>query len=400
MAVKEHRSGLGPGLVVAAAFVGPGTVTTATLAGQGFGTSLLWALVFATLATIVLQDMSARLGAGAGKGLGETLRLSVASPLLRFLLLGLVLAAVLIGNAAYQGGNLAGAALGIEAAGFDGLRRPAVIAVALIAAAVLLPGRYRLLERVLVVIVVMMSGAFLLTFLIAGPPPSKIASGLIPRLPDGSTLTVLALIGTTIVPYNLILHAAAAKARWPGGEGTRQARRDSIVAVALGGGVSAAILLTAAGTASGEGAAGLAASLEPVFGEAGPWLVGLGLLSAGISSAITAPMAAGFVTAELFGRNERHARRLFRYAGLGVLLTGTTVAAFGLRPEALILFTQAANGLLLPVIAIALLLLMNRRDLLGGHRNSAASNIAGAVVVATTVLLGSRGLLRALGVWE
>ncbi|MEL7285716.1 MAG: divalent metal cation transporter, partial [Pseudomonadota bacterium] len=64
---------LGPGVLVAAAFIGPGTVTACTLAGSNFGYALIWALLFATVSTIILQDMAARLGAGAKLGLGEAL---------------------------------------------------------------------------------------------------------------------------------------------------------------------------------------------------------------------------------------------------------------------------------------------------------------------------------------
>ena len=75
----KRWAGIGPGMIIAAAFIGPGTVTTATLAGAHFGTTLLWALVFATVATIVLQEMSARLGLATGHGLGQALR-SVSGP--------------------------------------------------------------------------------------------------------------------------------------------------------------------------------------------------------------------------------------------------------------------------------------------------------------------------------
>ena len=71
--LREVGRNVGPGAMVTAAFVGPGTVTTSTLAGASFGYALLWALVFATLATIVLQEMSARLGVITQKGLGDAL---------------------------------------------------------------------------------------------------------------------------------------------------------------------------------------------------------------------------------------------------------------------------------------------------------------------------------------
>ena len=100
----------GPGVLVAAAFIGPGTVTACTLAGANFGFALIWALVFATISTIILQDMAARLGAGAELGLGEALMQSAPSPAVKWAAGGLVFAALLIGNCAYEGGNLAGGA--------------------------------------------------------------------------------------------------------------------------------------------------------------------------------------------------------------------------------------------------------------------------------------------------
>jgi Mn2+/Fe2+ NRAMP family transporter len=222
----------------------------------------------------------------------------------------------------------------------------------------------------------------------------------VPRLPEGSLLTTLALIGTTIVPYNLFLHAAAAKRHWPSGSSVMAARRDTIIAIGLGGLVSASILLVAASSTEQTGAAGLAAALEPAFGTASRWLIAAGLLAAGLSSAITAPMAAGFVASELFGNTETHRQHLFRGSSLAVLLVGTVIAALGLRPEAIIVLAQAANGLLLPLVALFLLILMNRSDLLGQHRNRLLSNILGVGVVLITLLLGIRGLLRAFGLWS
>ncbi|MCV6605401.1 MAG: divalent metal cation transporter, partial [Porticoccaceae bacterium] len=106
---------LGPGVLVAAAFIGPGTVTACTVAGASFGYALLWALLFATLATIVLQEMSARLGTITQKGMGEVLLDGLRHSPFKWPLFGLILVALYAGNAAYEGGNLAGAALGIEA---------------------------------------------------------------------------------------------------------------------------------------------------------------------------------------------------------------------------------------------------------------------------------------------
>jgi len=79
------------------------------LAGANFGCALVWALVFATVATVILQDMAARLGAGAQLGLGEALLQSAGNGFLKWITITLILAALAIGNGAYEAGNLAGA---------------------------------------------------------------------------------------------------------------------------------------------------------------------------------------------------------------------------------------------------------------------------------------------------
>jgi NRAMP (natural resistance-associated macrophage protein)-like metal ion transporter len=102
------------GALVAAAFIGPGTVTTATIAGASYGYTLAWALAFAIVATLVLQEMSARLGVAGGMGLGEALRHRFTGRFGRSLSAALVVAAIMIGNAAYETGNLLGGALGLQ----------------------------------------------------------------------------------------------------------------------------------------------------------------------------------------------------------------------------------------------------------------------------------------------
>ncbi|MCA9068723.1 MAG: Nramp family divalent metal transporter, partial [Planctomycetaceae bacterium] len=104
---------LGPGILVTAAFIGPGTITTASAAGAHFGFALLWALVFSVGATIILQEMAARLGLVTGEGLSEALRNTFQGPL-RLLMIILVILAIGVGNTAYQAGNIIGAAIGME----------------------------------------------------------------------------------------------------------------------------------------------------------------------------------------------------------------------------------------------------------------------------------------------
>ncbi len=386
----------GPGLLVTAAFVGPGTVTTASLAGAEYGLGLLWALAFSLATTLVLQEMAARVGLVTRRGLAEALRETIAAPGLRVAVLALVIAAVGVGNAAYQAGNLVGAAAGATLV--TGLPAPVLAAgCAVLAALLLATGRYALVERGLVALVVLMSLLFLVTALLR--PPT--AASLLPVLPTGdAALTTLALVGTTVVPYNLFLHASAVRDHWsdavPLPRALAEARLDTTVSVSLGGLVTLAIMSTAASAWFGRGVAltpaELAEQLGPLVGEAARVCFALGLLAAGLTSAVTAPLAAAWAVAGACGWPARLDDRRFRAVWATVLAVGTAFAVTDAQPLATILFAQAANGLLLPVVAIALLWVANREDLLGSHRNGLVSNVAGVAVLAVTLLLGGRRL--------
>ncbi len=388
--------GVGPGLIITAAFIGPGTVTTATLAGASFGTALLWALLFATLATMVLQEMSARLGLATGAGLGQALRATPGPRWLGRALAALAVAAVVIGAAAYEAGNLTGAGLGLAgAAGFS--PRAWIAGGALTAAMLLWTGRYRLVERALVVCVAVMGIVFLLTAVLVIPRVPAILSGLVlPRLPEGAGLTALGLVGTTIVPYNLFLHAAAVCERWRGADDLPAARLDLVLAIGLGGIVSAAIVVTAAavlGAREIRSASDMAAQLEPLLG---PWAARaftLGFAAAGLSSAITAPLAAAYATLDVLGRGRDIRAPLARAVFGGTMLIGAAVALLGTRPVPLILAAQVLNGLVLPIVAVVLLIAMNDRRRLGAHVNRWWANLLGGLVVALTLALGLRAVV-------
>ncbi len=394
-----RRFRIGPGALVAAAFIGPGTVTTCTLAGVRSGTALLWALVFATVGTMVLQEMAARLGTITGIGLGDALRRRLSSPVARVGVLALVVFAIGGGNAAYQTGNLLGAALGLDIA-FAGGTRLWAIAVAVLAALLLLTGRYRVIERVLVSMVVGMSLLFVLTALAVSPSWSVIIGDLLqPRLPSGSALIALGLVGTTIVPYNLFLHASASAERFTDGtphERLRDARVDLFVAIGLGGLVSMAIVITAAAAgaqgANVESAGGMAAQLSPLLGRWATIVFALGLFAAGMTSAITAPMAAAWAVAGAMGWPRDLRDNRLRAVWGSIIAIGVIVALSGVQPLPAILAAQAANGLLLPIIAAFLVFVMNDRALLGESTNGMRANLAGALVVAITLALGGRAL--------
>jgi NRAMP (natural resistance-associated macrophage protein)-like metal ion transporter len=399
---------LGPGTLVAAAFIGPGTVTTATVAGANTGFALVWVLVFATLATIIFQEMAARLGVVGQLGLGEAMVSGLESKALKWSLIGLVLSALVVGNAAYEAGNIAGGALGLDAlfsASADAASKGHVLVIGTIAGSLLLWGKYKVLERALIGLVILMSLAFTLSFITVRPDLGAFFGGWVPTIPNGELLRVVALIGTTIVPYNLFLHAAAVRNRWQNGaDDLPAAIGDTRLSIGLGGLVSIFILSTAAATLFANSvtvtsAGEMALALEPIAGERARILIGLGLFAAGLTSAITAPMATAYAVTELVPAFAKTKAVAFRVIALGILAIGLSVSLLGLRPIELILFAQMTNGLLLPIIAGFLLYAMNRRSLLGAHINGPVANMLGGGVLLITLLLGARLVLRTFGVW-
>ena len=211
--MKRFR--FGPGLLVTAAFIGPGTIVTASRAGAGYGVTLLWAVLFSVAATVILQDMAARVGLAGRRGLAEAIRDSLDNRRIRVGALGLITVTILVGNAAFQTGNLIGASLGLSL--LSGLPQEALaLVVGGLAAGLLLTGTYQTIQNALVCLVGLMSIVFCAVAGLTAPDIGDLIAGvLIPRLPPGSLLTVLALIGTTFVSYNLFLHASTALERWP-----------------------------------------------------------------------------------------------------------------------------------------------------------------------------------------
>jgi len=410
--MKFRLRSIGPAALVTAAFIGPGTITTCTLAGAGYGYALLWALLFSVIATIVLQEMAARLGIVTRKGLGEALKVQFPSGAGRAISVILILSAIGIGNAAYETGNILGGALGLDAlfgevslfsSGQLSLRLWGPV-IGIIAFVFLLMGSYKKLEKLLVGLVILMSIVFLGTMISLTPNLREILKGLfVPELPHGAMLTVAGLVGTTVVPYNLFLHAALVQEKWKTKDQLKEARLDIWVSIFLGGLVSISIVITSAAAFYGTGqeiknASDLAIQLEPILGSWATGFIGIGLFAAGLTSAITAPLAAAYATCGILGWKKDLRSKRFRSIWMVILVIGIVLSAVGLKPVPVILFAQAANGVLLPIIAIYLLWSVNDRKLLGDQRNNLILNIIGGIVVLATIFLGLRSILSVCGI--
>lgn len=381
--------------VLAAAFIGPGTVTTAASAGARFNYALLWALLFSTVATLVLQESSARVTVVSGFSLGQAIHRQFYGGAQGLTTLLLVLGAIVFGCAAYEAGNILG---GVSGAVLGTGYSEAILTILIggLAGVILWLGTIRIVAYIMSIIVALMGGAFLVTAFILKPPLFELFQGsFVPMLPRGSGLLVIGLIGTTVVPYNLFLGSGIAV-----GQSIKELRFGLSIAIILGGIISMAVLVVGTAVNSAFSYEALSSALSTQLGGWARHLFSFGLFAAGFSSAITAPLAAAVTAKSLF---EQEGQNLwddkgwrYRSVWLGVLFVGIGFGLADVKPIPAIILAQALNGIVLPFAAIFLLQVVNDRGLMGENNlNGAISNSVMSLVVAATIVLGSTNVLRA-----
>ncbi|MBK7805668.1 MAG: Nramp family divalent metal transporter [Saprospiraceae bacterium] len=387
---------IGPGILVTAAFIGPGTVTVCLLAGNMFSFALLWAIFFAIFAAIVLQEMSARLGLVTNAGLSEAISRLITQPIIKYMSFGIIITGILIGNAAYEAGNISGTLIGLRM--IVGNAAPDLLLnsfVYILAFGLLYFGTYKVLEKFFISIVGLMSISFIAAAIITRPDIILILKGLFtPTLPEKSIMTVVGLVGTTVVPYNLFLHAAMIKNKWSDVKDLRFVKRDTIIAVSVGGVISGCIIITGAFTFGNQinGISDLSGAFTTLYGNTGKYLFGFGIFAAGFTSTITAPLAASIVAKGLFVWNDDKDAFKIRLIWMTVLTTGFIFASLGYKPIEIIKTAQFANGLLLPLIAGFLIWVVNQKSIMGKNTNTKIQNIVGVFVLIIVIGLGLKGV--------
>lgn len=387
---------------MAAAFIGPGTVASCSMAGAQFGYALIFALVFATVTTIILQQMTGRLSLGSKYDLGQALREFPQSRLTKGIFAILTLSSITFGCAAYEAGNIIGGSLGLEMV-TSVSQKYWIAIISLIAIFILSRGKYKLVEKFLIFLVFLMSVSFLTTLVIIKPNFLLILKGTIPSFPKNSLYLVLALVGTTVVPYNLFLHSSAVKEKWKSIAHLKEVKKDLLLSVTLGGIISASIVITSAVAFYGKGVSlesgiQLGQQLKPLFGSFTNFLFGLGFFAAGMSSALTAPYAAAFASSGVLGWKGGHNSKGFKGVWLGVIVAGLIIAylraAFNINPLSIIIFAQVANGFILPVASIFLLYVLNNRQKMGKLVNNIKQNILGSLIILIVSFLGLWNIIK------
>jgi Mn2+/Fe2+ NRAMP family transporter len=391
--LREKLGALGPGFLIVGSFIGPGTVTSSTKAGADYGFQLFWCIIFSVIAVIVMQGMAARLGIVTQMGLAENLVKDFEDrPVLRNLLCGLVAVAITIGGFAYMSGDLTGTAIGISA--LTGISTRIIAPVWGLCILLLLSfagDALKYLEKLLGACVIIMAVVFLVTMFVVKPDLSSLLAGCVPNIPKGGLMTCLSLIGTTVVPYNMFLHAASAKRTWHSTDELPLCRFGTNVPMIIGGIVTGAIMVTAATVMQGmpvRNAMDMSIQLEPTLGVYAKPFMAIGLVAAGVSSAVCTPMGVSYVLAGLFGWKTNRSDKRYTITNFLVLITGIVIAGAGFNPIALIMTAQGVNGIVLPVVVGVTIYLTARRKIMGEFANSALENILGAGIFIISLILG------------
>ncbi len=366
--------------VISAAFIGPGTVTTAVTAGSLYQLDLIWTIAFATVACILLQEVSARITIASGLSLGQAVVKKFGSQK-GFWINVTIGVSVIIGCAAYEAGNILGGVSGLNLL-FEGDGRVYTILITAFVVFILWSGRQQWISTLMTILVAMMGLAFLVLALhIDFSVSQMIASNVLPKIPEGSELITLGLVGTTIVPYNLFLGSGISK-----GQTVPLMRIGLTVSVVIGGLITIWILL--AGTLVNDFSSFpvLADEFRNKVGLVGAWALGIGLFAAGFSSAITSPYAASVIAANVLGTEKKN---LIRLAWGIVVLIGFLFGISGVKPIPIILLVQALNGLILPLVTAYLIIIVNDRTLIPKENRHAGSyNLVLLLIFGCVLLIG------------
>ncbi len=394
---------LGPGLIAANAGNDAGGIATYASAGSQFGYRTLFVMLLVTIALVIVQEMSARLGAHTGEGLMSLIREQFPLRASAF-----AIVCLLIANLGLVVSEFAGIGAAFELFGVSRYISIPIGAVAIWAVVVF--GNYRYAERVFLLL-----GLAFITYPIAAilgkPDWGQVASNtFIPHLLGTKEFLflVVALIGTTITPYMQLYQAAAVADSGSGPEEYRMVRIDTITGAVFANIISMAIIIATAaaigGTGPLESAKEAAQALEPVAGASAEILFGIGLLGASALAAAVVPLATSYAVAEALGV-ERSVSKTFREAPLfmglftALIVVGASVALLPGNLISLLINMQVVNGLITPIILIFILILANRRSVLGNAANGPKFKAAALVCVVVIAVLAVVVLVQTVAGW-
>lgn len=389
---------LGPGIIAANAGNDASGIATYSSVGAQFGYSLLWVFVPMVASLMIVQEMCVRMGVVTGQGLADLIREQFG---VRWT--ALIMLALLIANTGVIISEFVGIAQASELFGI-----PRYFTIPLTAGLIwwlVVRGTQKRVERVFLAMSLVFF-CYVISAFMVGPDWGEVGSSFVKPSFSGDSVylfMIMALIGTTITPFMQVYVQSSVVEKRMDVEDLGVARADVVVGTIFACGIAAFIVICAAATLHLNGvttidsAATAAEAFVPIAGEYAKYLFAIGLFGAAMLAMGVLPLATAYSLSEALGF-EKGLSRSFREAPIfigiftALILIGAIVALIpGIPQIQLLLTTQTINGLLLPVILIAIVRLSSNREIMGEYANGRIFN-----VLAWTIALIVSGLSLAL----
>ena len=388
---------VGPGFITANVDNDAGGIATYSVAGAQFGYSLLWTMIPITIALVIVQEMSSRMGAVTGKGLSDLIREEFGLRATFLLML-----ALFVTNFFNIVAEFAGVASSFE---LFGVSKYIVVPLsALVVWGIVVHGTYSSVEKVF-----LSASAFYVAYIVSGVlahPDWRAAALSTVTRPEsagfrnyGYVSMVIGLAGTTIAPWMQFYLQASIVEKGVTVRQYRASRLDVIVGCLFAAVVAWFIVVACAATLHSigkydiESGADAAQALRPLAGEYAYLLFAAGLFNASLFAASILPISTAYAVCEGLGLESGLDKRFDEAPAFYWLYTGLIVFGAGvvLVPRFPLLramvASQVANGVLLPFVLVFVLLLINDRELMNGHTNSRWYNIVSWFTVGTMIAL-------------
>jgi len=392
---------IGPGFITANVDNDAGGIFTYSQGGAQFGYTLLWTMIPITIALIVVQEMSARLGAVTGKGLSDLIREEFGLRLTFIVMVTLVITN--FGNVVTE---FAGIASSLELFGWS--KYIVVPVCAFIVWVLVVRGTYATIEKVFLT-----ASAFYVCYIIAGVlahPNWKAAAFATVTRPEAAGIRnysylymVIALVGTTIAPWMQFYLQASIVEKGVSVKQYRASRWDVILGCVFTDVVAWFIIVACAATIYANGqhnisnASDAAQALRPLAGEYAYLLFAGGLFNASLFAASILPISTAYAVCEGMGfesglDKKFHEAPVFYWLYTVLIVLGAAVVLIPRLPLVYVsVLSQVVNGIVLPFVLVFMLFLTNDRELMGEHVNGRGFNLVAwttvIVVIAMALLM-------------
>ncbi len=394
-ALSEYRlfaylAVLGPGIIAANAGNDASGIATYSSVGAEFGYSLLWVFLPMVVSLMIVQEMCVRMGVVTGQGLADLIREQFG---VRWT--ALIMLALLIANTGVIISEFVGIAQASELFGI-----PRYFTIPLAAGLIwwlVVKGSQKRVERVFLAMSLVFF-CYVISAFMSGPDWNDVGSSFVSPSFQGDFVylfMIMALIGTTITPFMQVYVQSSVVEKRMDVEDLGVARADVVVGTIFACAIAAFIVICSAATLHLNGiteidsAATAAEAFVPIAGVYAKYLFGIGLFGAAMLAMGVLPLATAYSLSEALGF-EKGLSRSFREAPIfigiftALILVGAIVALIpGIPQIQLLITTQTINGLLLPVILIAIVRLSSNREIMGEHANTPLFNVIAWIISLT-----------------